>query len=145
MGKKDYKYQQKVKPNFLQVAPKPELAKSDHNTKVRLSFEYSEDSHCLSLLSSEDVRNAVDCFRRLNSMTWVQVYQTASKTPGMKTGLHWNPYEDSALKVNRPGRVSEDHKIAGIRAGDKYRIFGFRFEDTFHVLWFDPEHKICPA
>ena len=39
--------------------------------------------------------------------------------------------DDAALAVKRPQNISADHVIAGIRAGGKYRIFGFRFGAYF--------------
>lgn len=148
MGKKNYKYEARIKPDWRKVesAAQPPLIENN-NAKVRLSFEHvsTGDALCLSLAGRDDVRHAMECLRKMTSMTWMQVYQTATKDPAKKSGIHWNPYEDAAITVNRPAHVSDEHKITGIRAGDKYRIFGFRFKAYFYVLWFDPEHTVCPA
>jgi hypothetical protein len=148
MGKKDHKYQERMKSAWKTVElPKPTAGGSgtDHS-QVRLSFEYVApgDEYCLSDAEVADVKQAISCFKRLTSMTWLQVLATASKTPGDKNGLHWTTYADSALKKARPTNISQDLTIAGIRAGEKFRIFGFRSSAYFYVLWFDTEHEICP-
>lgn len=146
MGKNNWKRKAQVKPSWIPDRRVPASPPTGDHVTVRLSFEYCDPggSYCLSQCADDDVRHAVDCFRRLTSLTWVQVYGTATKDKSSKTGLHWHPYDDDSLRVKRPSQMSQDHRIHGIRAGGKYRIFGFRFGSYFHVLWFDPEHEICP-
>jgi hypothetical protein len=31
------------------------------------------------------------------------------------------------------------------RLGSKKRLWGFRKDPTFHVIWWDPKHKVCPT
>jgi hypothetical protein len=141
MSKKTPKYQDKIR------QPWKEIRREDVERKepqVRLSFEHINpgDHFCLSLCDADDVRHAVDCLLRMTTMTWSQVYGTATKNRAEKKGMHWTTYEDYALKVPRPATIGKDHRISGIRAGEKYRIFGFRFEDCFYVIWFDPNHTV---
>ena len=28
---------------------------------------------------------------------------------------------------------------------NKLRIVGVRIDENFHVLWYDPEHEVCPS
>jgi hypothetical protein len=145
MTKKNYKYADKMKVDWKRHDEKSIVPTGSDHVKVRLSFEYVEPGNnlCLSRCQSDDVRQAIDCFRRMTAMTWVDVIQTATKDKSKKTGLHWTPYKDDAIKIARPAAVSADHRIAGVRAGEKFRVFGFRFGAYFHVLWFDPEHTVC--
>ncbi len=145
MSKKNHKYAEKLKSDWKTPSPAPaEISAGDH-AKVRISFEYYQTGSdlCLSACSRDDVKIALDCLRRLTGMPWIQVLQTATKDRSQKTGLHWTSYDDTALKVKRPAEIGSDHTICGIRAGGKFRIFGFRMGPAFHVVWFDPEHKVC--
>ena len=145
MSKKNHKYADKLKADWKAQSPTPTEAQSGDHAKVRISFEYYQvgSDLCLSECNRDDARIALDCLKRLTGMAWIQVLQTATKDKSQKTGLHWTSYDDTALKVQRPAEIGKDHTICGIRAGSKFRIFGFRLVSAFHVVWFDPEHKVC--
>jgi len=83
--------------------------------------------------------------RKLTSTTWNAAFQQGGKGPN-KTGLAPTPYKDHDLKhVKRPAEISADLGIIGIRASQKYRIFGVRSRDVYFVLWFDRNHEIVKA
>ncbi|MFN7961086.1 MAG: hypothetical protein U0002_07425 [Thermoanaerobaculia bacterium] len=35
--------------------------------------------------------------------------------------------------------------VVSIRVSAKQRLFGFRRQNAFHALWWDPDHEVCPA
>jgi hypothetical protein len=114
--------------------------------RVTLSFRHvvPGDKQCLSHCQKQDVRAAMECFRKLTEMTWTQLRATGTKDPKMKTGLNCTKYDYDSLKgVTRPQGVSPDLGLYGLRAGLAFRIYGVRMNYEFHVLWFDAVHGLC--
>ena len=126
--------------------PKLDAAKQVRKP-VSLSFKHTEpgEIYCLSHCDADEVREAIGCLRQLCTLEWIQVLQTAGKGD-KKAGLGYTRYDDDALRnVGRPGWLSEDVKISGIRASRKMRIFGVYIDHIFYVLWFDRNHDIIPV
>jgi hypothetical protein len=144
MGKKNAQYRERMRQQRL--SPSTQEISKEH-AKIRLSFEFCDagEGFCLSLCEKDDVKHAVDCFRKLTTMTWMQAIGTGTNTGGMKTGLHCTVYKDGDLKYSRPSMVSRDTPIIGLRAGSKHRIFGVRIGEHFYPFWFDPNHVVCPV
>lgn len=117
------------------------------NVKVNLSFTYYEpgEAYCLSLCTRDTIRHYKDCVRKMTTMTWNELLQTGGKGKN-KTGLAWTVYADDALKrVSRPSNIPKDVDICAVRASEKSRLFGFRQQATFYVLWYDRDHEIVPV
>lgn len=73
-------------------------------------------------------------------MTWLEVQRTGGKPYGGKVGLGYTPYPD--LKFEG---VSEDITISGLRASDRFRIYGYHLAEIYYIVGFDPSHEIVPA
>jgi hypothetical protein len=113
---------------------------------VTVSFRHCTTGHrhCLSHCETEEVKMAVECLKKLNTLTWIQVLQQGGKGEN-KTGLGYTTYEDHDLKGVQNPHISPDVKVSGIRATQKFRIFGCYLNHIFFVSWFDPKHEIVPA
>jgi hypothetical protein len=111
---------------------------------VTVSFQFVEPggTYCLSRCTSDEVREAMDCLRQLTTLSWQQVLNTGGK--GMnKAGLGCTRYPDSALQgVSRPATVGQDPPLFGVRASQRFRIFGVLRNHIYFVLWFDRNHEI---
>jgi len=77
-------------------------------------------------------------FRQLTKMTWNQVRESGTSS-GKKVGLGHTryPHMDNLL----PPQVQSTASMVGIRASDKFRIYGFHFKQVFYVLIFDQHHE----
>ncbi len=77
--------------------------------------------------------------RHLESMTWAQI---------MDTGSHPIPVESIAPEAQRRleaiGQADVD-EIFSLRFTGKERLWGIRDRHILKVLWWDPEHKVCPS
>ena len=115
------------------------------HSPLAVSFRYADPGGelCLSRCDKDEVRQVVDALRRLTTMSWQQVQQTGGKGENKK-GLGYTTYKDDALTVPRSAGVSGDIPIAGFRASQRMRVFGFHLDYTFYVLWFDREHAVAP-
>jgi len=125
---------------------RPTPAAPDGKIPLAICFKHTEfkGQYCLGHCTTIEAKAAVECFRKLLAMTYGDAYKQGGGR--IKTGLALTYYTDDALRhVSRPAEISEDVRIAGIRASDKFRIFGAVMKQTFYVLWFDRNHEIVPV
>ena len=43
-----------------------------------------------------------------------------------------------------PENIPEDAKLSEMRIDEKKRIFGFRVDSVYYIIWFDRDHSVCP-
>lgn len=113
---------------------------------VTLSFEHysAGAAYCLSLCTPDEVREAMDCLRQLTTLSWEQVLRSGGKG-GNKAGLGCTAYRDADLTgAIRPPAIKTEFRIYGVRATQRFRIFGVYRDHVFVVLWFDRGHAIVP-
>jgi hypothetical protein len=114
---------------------------------LALSFRYADvrGRYCLSCSEAQELPDVVDCLRQLTTLSFLQVMQTGGRGGG-KVGLGYTPYRDDQLRgVSRPAGLDPDVQIAGVRATERYRIFGAHIDGVFYLLWFDRNHDIVAA
>lgn len=102
---------------------------------VAISFRYAQQKYCLSDCDRNEIKQVVKGLKTMSGLTWPQM-----------GALDWKQYEDSALGgAVRPREISPDVRIGRIAPNRVIRIFGFRHEHYFFVLWFDRRHNIVPS
>jgi hypothetical protein len=85
----------------------------------------------------------------LENMTWADLEgQSYSSGGRRKSSNHWVLIKDLAKEARR--RIDElnydDHEtIFSIRLSGTQRLYGFRENNYFRILWYDPNHKIFPS
>ena len=42
-------------------------------------------------------------------------------------------------------KLDDLEQLFSLRIGGRKRIFGWRREAVLYVLWWDPDHKVCPS
>jgi hypothetical protein len=73
------------------------------------------------------------------TMTWSQIEAT---------GSHFVSFEDLCkLARDRLGELDMEkiESLFSLRLAGKERVWGQREGGTFQVLWWDPEHLVCPS
>jgi len=74
------------------------------------------------------------------SMTWAEVEG--------KTGSHFVAYDDLCKEAQdrlTHLRMDEQAQLFSARITGKKRVWGTRDVVTFRVLWWDPDHTVCPS
>jgi len=51
------------------------------------------------------------------------------------------PEAQRRLKQKRLGDVED---VVSLRVGKRRRVWGIRYGRTLYLLWWDPDHDICP-
>ena len=119
------------------------LRPPDKQGPATVSFRHAAigGEYCLSACNADQLRSVANTLRVMTTLSWQEIYRSARKGVG-KSGLAWTPYHDRAIRRPRPDTIPAEVKLAGIRVSEKFRILGYRLEDTFYVIWFDPSHKL---
>ncbi|MEU4388919.1 hypothetical protein [Promicromonospora sp. NPDC023805] len=86
-----------------------------------------------------------DLLRRLGHFETMQVGQLLSQ--GAAVGTR---YQVAEMRPEIQARLLElerddEDSVVRLACGGKPRLYGFLREHVFHVLWWDPEHLICPS
>lgn len=110
-----------------------ETGSTDH-LPPRFSFDFADDNRfSLWETSSEYLKMLMKTLKIMGSQTWGQLRK--------HHGLGMKVIE---TKHQLPQDVSPDIEIIEVRISQQGRLHGFRVDDVFQVLWFDPNHLVCP-
>jgi len=100
---------------------------------LRLKTEW-----CYSACDSDQSQAILGWVHKVSSRTWDQIYASAGAT-GNRTGLGWEPWPKGHPKVPE---APKDKPLASMRVTKRFRAWGYREEDVFLTIAFDPKHKI---
>lgn len=129
----------KKQPRQAAGAPQPK------RDKPSWCVQHLDEGNLFGLHALETREDAMAILRKLKSfetMTWDEIL-----------GSQQNHYV-------QPDRISDDARrdlekrklddsaadsLVSLRLSGRKRLWGFVKGDTFHILWWDPEHKVCPS
>lgn len=103
--------------------------------EVDLDGEYGWSKVELKALFNEIIPK----LQQYESMTWGEVEGAES---------HFVDVDNCSRKAQkRLGEIDLDdlEQLFSLRIGGKKRIFGWRRESVFYVLWWDPVHRVFPS
>jgi hypothetical protein len=80
--------------------------------------------------------------RDFESMTVSQLFHQGDE-PGKQYALSQLPAKP--IKRLRELDLDDADNIYRLRLGGKKRLYGFLFDDVFHLLWWDPDHGVFPS
>ena len=95
-----------------------------------------------SAITHADLARLVSVFREVDKKRWSQAM--GDSTGEIKSIPRTSLCADAQRRLEAIHRDDESwfHEI---RLGAKPRVWGTRSDSIFHVLWWDPEHQVCPA
>ena len=114
-----------------------ELTQPVNYMKMNPAFRFaSRDKHkyLLAHWTKEELEDLLSFFDKMEQRTWEQIIQA----PGDK-GLGYKHISS----VSPPEHVSPDRKIHEARVCRTKRVFGYREDNVFNIIWFDRTHDIC--
>lgn len=79
----------------------------------------------------------------LETMTWVEA--TASGTVGVKDIPVANIIRAAQRRLAQMREHADVGDLWEVRLGNTERLWGVRVGDVCQLLWWDPEHKVCPS
>ena len=104
---------------------------------------YRSEHQCLSEWTAEELRGFSEFCSKVSRRTWMQIYASGGRS-GSRTGLGYEPVPrvalpDTAFLANV---LSEDITWFELRVTEKARVFGFRAEHAFFLVFLDRGHQI---
>lgn len=101
----------------------------------RFAFSSVCENHCLlEDWQKAELERLIYCFKKIESLTWKQI----KKDSGLDYESH------SYIAVPRPQTLPPDASLDSIRVNLKMRLFGYRTQNVFNIIWFDKNHIVCP-
>jgi hypothetical protein len=99
------------------------------------SFIHSSDNHCLLCeWKKSELKELINAFKIMESLKWSQLPASS---------LHFRKVEHYVIPL--PNNVSQDETIFEVSIdNEKKRLFGYRVDNIFRILWFDREHSVAP-
>lgn len=73
-------------------------------------------------------------------MTWTEIEQSTGSHPISKN-LLIKSAQDRLIEIKQ----DDVDELFSLRVNGKARIWGIREEHVLRVLWWDPEHQVCPS
>lgn len=146
MGKKT---NQKNKVDIHKHTIKTEGYSSD-NKKVVWRFDMIDRSGKFAFDLNRDDFQYKDFLEKLidySSMTWTEVKNQTHDN--RKSKHHFLSPESLSKEAYERLKVRELEQyldsIFSFSLENKLRLIGIRKNENFHILWYDPEHEICPS
>lgn len=85
----------------------------------------------------------IDNLRKIETMTLREVFNQGDE-PGKHYEIQQLPTKESHRRLAELGYDDQD-RISRLRFGGTLRLYGFLRGNIFHVLWWDPDHKVYPS
>lgn len=95
-----------------------------------------------SKLQAAQIEFVLKKLQAFETMTISEIYVQAKKQH------HAIPLEDlckEALDRLRELKLDEYDRVHTLRLGGTERIYGLLSENVLYILWWDPDHQVCPS
>jgi hypothetical protein len=129
------------------------LPTSPQRRRPVFSFTYADRATGNAWRFSPSSDHAPELFQFLCEMaklTWAEI--NAQQTGGKSRHKKHHDQELSSIAPEAQKDIARagldeifGDEIYRFRLGGTRRLWGFRDEHTFHVVWWDPEHLVCPT
>ena len=106
-------------------------------------FTYADKNRwTLSNWTATEINDLIAGFRKIEQYSWAQIKSHGSKRAGGSVGTGYKLISHPPVL---PENVPEDAKLSEMRLDKKKRLFGFRINSVYYLVWFDRDHSVCPA
>ena len=101
----------------------------------KFTFSSVCDHNCLlSGWQKDELQQLIGCFKKVERLLWKEIL----KDPGLNYESH------KFIDLARPEKLPPDASLDSIRVSQRMRLYGYRTQDVFNIIWFDREHIVCP-
>lgn len=120
----------------------PPLESSTDNENPSFRFTYTDKNRwILSDWNPSEINDLIEGLKKIEKYTWAQIKTHGSKKPGSSVGTGYKLISNHpSLLENIPKQI----KLSEMRIDEKKRIFGFRVDAIYYIVWFDRDHSVCP-
>lgn len=127
----------KPKKKATKINPKAtENSYSTNDDFCRFVFSFTCERHCLlSDWQKIELSELIGFFKKLELQTWKDIFKD--------DGLNYESH--SWIALPRPRALPPDASLDSMRVTQRMRLYGYRTQNFFNIIWFDREHKVCPT
>lgn len=126
--------------NIKDKAVEVEDEGSTNHLKPHFSFKSVCNNHfLLSDWTSRELSDLIQTFKTLESMSWGDIMNQ-----GKKGGLGCCVVNSAHFSKRLPETISPEVSIIEFRVNKKARLFGYRWRNVYHIIWFDRNHDVYP-
>lgn len=93
-------------------------------------------------LRPEDLDELLERFRRWETMTWKQILAEGRK---QNHAIDVSKCSVEAQERLRYLKLDDQEQLMSLSVNSKARVIGILDRATFRILWWDPDHQICPS
>jgi hypothetical protein len=94
---------------------------------------------CWSALGGEELHAVLQRLKEVESMTWQAIAGTGSHAIDVSSLA--KAARDRLVEIQQ----DDVDQVYSLRCTGRRRIFGIREGGVLRILWWDPEHQVCPA
>ena len=124
----------------------PELPDSG-SSGDRLCWRFRHVDHDgpwgFDLMAGADLRALMETLAKFETMTMGEAFP-GNGYPGKDYDIEDIPTQEARDRLDAIG-LADMTKISVFRLSGVQRLYGFRRENVFHVVWWDPLHQIWPS
>jgi hypothetical protein len=110
----------------------------------RPSFKFThadKNRWVLSGWTPSEIKDLIEGLKKIEKYTLAQIQCHGSKKPGESVGTGYKLIDKHPTL---PDDIPEDARLSEMRIDQKKRIFGFRVQSVYYIIWFDRNHSVCP-
>lgn len=101
----------------------------------RLSFLSACDTHCLLCnWQKDELTELMGCFKKVERTLWKNILKD--------DGLNYESHNQ--IDLPPPPALPPDASLDSMRVTQRMRLYGYRTQDVFNIIWFDRLHEVCP-
>ncbi len=145
MGKKDQipkPSQKKQQRRISEAATQLTQPSSTDDEHPSFRFTYTDKNRwLLSDWTSSEINDLIEGLKKIEKYTWTQIKSHGSKKRGDSVGTGYKLIDNHP---SLPDNIPEDQRLSEMRIDDKKRIFGFRVQSIYYIVWFDRNHSVIP-
>lgn len=126
--------------------PVIDTGRTDQHRPLRFRFDRVDVSGpwCLSHVVPDDHRELLRKLREFETMTTSEAFHSRPSQPG-KDYPEFSGLCPEAIERLKTINADDEDGISRLRLTGTKRLYGFRHGSEFSIVWWDPEHQICPS
>ena len=93
-------------------------------------------------LQPGDLDELLARFRQWEMMTWGEILSEGRR---QNHAISVNQCIDKAQERLEFLKLDDLEELTSLRVNSKGRVLGIRDREVFRILWWDPEHEVCPS
>jgi hypothetical protein len=146
MGKKNKikKPSQPRKETNLSQRIKNQVPVSSDDECPSFRFTYADKNRwTLSDWAPSELKDLIEGLKKIEKYTWGQIKSHGSKKKGQSVGTGYKQI-DKFPKLPEDVPAEYAKFFSEMRIDRTKRIFGFRVNSMYYIVWFDRNHSVCP-